>query len=260
MPDEQPTGHLKVDLSGKTAIVTGASQGIGRAIAFALGDAGANVACIARNAEKLAATVKVITDAGGTADAFTCDVTESESVCGAVAAVVEKWGKLDILVNNAGITRDQLIPRLSDEDWDAVLDTNLKGTFLFSREAAKLMRRARTGRIINITSVSGLVGNSGQSNYSASKAGVIGFTRTLASELAARKVTANAIAPGFIETEMTAELGEVVLDAAKKRIPAKRLGQPSDVADAVLFLASNAAGYITGQVLTVDGGMTSCMR
>jgi 3-oxoacyl-[acyl-carrier protein] reductase len=260
MPDEQPTGHLKVDLGGQTAIVTGASQGIGRAIAFALGNAGANVACIARNAEKLADTVKTITDAGGAAAAFACDVTNSESVAKTVADVVGKWGKLDILVNNAGITRDQLIPRMSDDDWDAVLDTNLKGTFLFSREAATLMRKSRAGRIINITSVSGLIGNSGQCNYSASKAGVIGFTRTLASELAARNVTVNAIAPGFIETEMSAELGEVMLDAAKKRIPAKRLGQPSDVADAVLFLASEAASYITGQVLTVDGGMTSCMR
>ena len=260
MPEEQPTGHLKVDLSGQTAIVTGASQGIGRAIAFSLGAAGANVACIARNAEKLADTVKVITDAGGTAGAFSCDVTQGESVTKVVAEVVEKWGKLDVLVNNAGITRDQLIPRMSDEDWDAVLDTNLKGTFLFSREAAKLMRRSRSGRIINITSVSGLIGNSGQCNYSASKAGVVGFTRTLASELAARKVTVNAIAPGFIETDMSAELGEVVLGEMTKRIPAKRLGQPTDVADAVLFLASPAASYITGQVLTVDGGMTSCVR
>ncbi|MCG8583680.1 MAG: 3-oxoacyl-ACP reductase FabG, partial [Pirellulales bacterium] len=200
------------------------------------------------------------TDAGGTAAAFACDVTNVESVVKVVADVVEKFDKLDILVNNAGITRDQLIPRMSDEDWDAVLDTNLKGTFLFSREAAKLMRRTRSGRIINITSVSGLIGNSGQCNYSASKAGVIGFTRTLASELAGRKVTVNAIAPGFIETEMSAELGEVVLDAMTKRIPAKRLGQPADVADSVLFLASGAAAYITGQVLTVDGGLTDCMR
>jgi 3-oxoacyl-[acyl-carrier protein] reductase len=260
MPDELPSGHLKADLSGQTVIVTGASQGIGRAIAYTLGDAGAKVACIARNAEKLADTVKVITDAGGTAAAFACDVTDSQSVSKVVAEVVEKWEKLDILVNNAGITRDQLIPRMSDEDWDAVLDTNLKGTFLFSREAAKLMRKKRSGRIINITSVSGLVGNSGQCNYSASKAGVIGLTRTLASELAGRKVTVNAIAPGFIETDMSAELGEVVLDAMKKRIPAKRLGQPTDVADSVLFLASPAAAYITGQVLTVDGGMTSCVR
>jgi 3-oxoacyl-[acyl-carrier protein] reductase len=169
--------------------------------------------------------------------------------------VTERWGRLDILVNNAGITRDTLIPRMSDQDWDDVINTNLRGTFLFTRAATRPMMQRRYGRIINIASISGLMGNPGQSNYSASKAGIIGMTRTVARELAGRKLTVNAIAPGFIETEMTGALGEVVLDEVKKRIPAKRLGQPEEIAYAVLFLASGAASYITGQVLTVDGGL-----
>ncbi len=198
-----------------------------------------------------------ITAAGGTAEAYACDVTDGESVQKVVDAVTEKWEKLHILVNNAGITRDTLIPRMSDEDWDQVIATNLRGTFLFTRAATRPMMQQRYGRIINIASVSGLMGNPGQSNYSASKAGIIGLTRTVAKELASRKVTVNAVAPGFIETEMTEALGPVVLDEVKKRVPAKRLGQVEDVAGAVLFLASDAAGYITGQVLTVDGGLVA---
>ena len=248
--------YLPVDLSGKVALVTGASQGIGLQIALALGSRGAKVACIARNAEKLAETVKAITEAGGQAEAFPCDVTSRESVDQLIDKIADDWGKLDILVNNAGVTRDNLLPRMTDEEWDTVINTNLRGMFLFSRAASRHMMRARFGRIINISSVSGIMGNPGQTNYSASKAGMIGFTRSLSRELAGRKVTINAVCPGFIETEMTKAMGPVVQDEVKKRIPAKRMGKAEEIADAVLFLASDQAAYITGQVLTVDGGMT----
>jgi 3-oxoacyl-[acyl-carrier protein] reductase len=247
---------LSADLSGQTAIVTGASQGLGKAIAIELARNGAKVACLARNAEKLAETVSAITAAGGTAEAYSCDVKDKASVESVVEAVTAKWERLDILVNNAGVTRDTLLPIMSDEDWDEVIITNLRGTFLFTRAAAKLMMRQRYGRIINISSVSGLMGNAGQTNYSASKAGVIGLTRSLSRELAKRNVTVNAVAPGFIESEMTKALGDSILAEVKKRIPAARVGKPEDVAAAVLFLASKAASYITGHVLTVDGGMT----
>ena len=256
MPEPTQT-RIVVNLTGQVALVTGASRGIGKSIAVALGKSGAQVACIARDAAKLAETVEAIRSAGGTAEAFACDVTKSESVDQVVDAVVAKWGKLDIVVNNAGITRDTLIPRMSDEQWDDVINTNLRGVFLFTRAATKVMMSARYGRIINISSVSGLMGNPGQSNYSASKAGVIGMTRTVAKELAGRKVTVNCVAPGFIETEMTAAMGPMVLEEVKKRVPAKRMGQTDEIADAVLYLASGSAGYITGQVLTVDGGITA---
>lgn len=251
------TAHavLPVDLTGLTAIVTGASQGIGRSIAIALGSRGAKVAVIARNAEKLADTVKTITEAGGEAEAYSCDVTERESVESVIDSVVEKWGKLDILVNNAGVTRDNLLPVMTDDEWDNVIETNLRGMFLFTRAASKQMMRARFGRIINISSVSGLIGNPGQTNYSASKAGMIGFTRSLARELGKRKVTVNAVCPGFIESDMTKALGPAVMDEVKKRIPAQRMGKPEEIADGVLFLASPQAAYITGQILTIDGGM-----
>ena len=247
---------LSADLSGQTAIVTGASQGLGKAIAIELARNGAKVACLARNAEKLAETVSLITAAGGTAEAYSCDVKDKASVESVMEVVTTKWERLDILVNNAGVTRDTLLPIMSDEDWDEVIITNLRGTFLFTRAAAKLMMRQRYGRIINISSVSGLMGNAGQTNYSASKAGVIGLTRSLSRELAKRNVTVNAVAPGFIESEMTKALGDSILAEVKKRIPAARVGKPEDVAAAVLFLASKAASYITGHVLTVDGGMT----
>jgi 3-oxoacyl-[acyl-carrier protein] reductase len=247
---------VTVDLSGQNAIVTGASRGLGKAIALSLARCGARVACVGRDTAKLADTVAAITAAGGTAEAFAGDVTSGPRVEELVNAVCDKWNGLQILVNNAGITRDTLVPRMTDEQFDEVINTNLRGTFLFTRAVTRPMMQGRYGRIINIASVSGLVGNPGQANYSASKAGMIGFTRTVAKELAGRNITVNAVAPGFIETEMTAVLADIVKDEAKKRIPAKRLGRPEDVSEAVLFLASRAAAYITGQVLTVDGGMT----
>lgn len=247
---------LRADLSGQTAIVTGASQGLGKSMAIELGRNGAKVACLARSVDKLAETVEAITAAGGTAEAFACDVKDKDSIEQAIEAVVTKWERLDILVNNAGVTRDTLLPIMTDEQWDEVIVTNLRGTFLFCRAASKLMMRQRYGRIINISSVSGIMGNAGQTNYSASKAGVIGLTRSLSKELAKRNVTVNAVAPGFIESDMTKALGDAILGEVKKRIPANRVGTAEDVSAAVLFLASRAASYITGHVLTVDGGMT----
>ncbi len=253
---ESNENGLRVDLSEQVAIVTGASQGLGQVMAIELARNGAKVACVARNEEKLAQTVAAIQDVGGTGLALPCDVTDRTSVDGVVSTVIDKWSRLDILVNNAGVTRDTLLPRMSDEEWDTVINTNLRGAFLFSRAASQIMMRARYGRIINISSVSGLIGNAGQTNYSASKAGMIGMTRSLSRELAKRKVTVNAVAPGFIETEMTAAMGDALLDQAKQHIPARRLGTPREVAAAVVFLASPEAAYITGHVLTVDGGMT----
>jgi 3-oxoacyl-[acyl-carrier protein] reductase len=213
------------------------------------------VACVARDTTKLAETVSAITGAGGQAEAFACDVTNGSAVQELVESIAEKWGRLDILVNNAGITRDTLLPRMSDEQWDEVIATNLRGTFVFTRAATRPMMQQRYGRIINISSVSGLIGNAGQANYSASKAAVIGFTRTVSKELAGRKITVNAIAPGFIESEMSAALGPALEEQVKVRIPAKRLGKPEEVADVVLFLAAPSSSYITGQTITIDGGL-----
>jgi 3-oxoacyl-[acyl-carrier protein] reductase len=256
---ESPSRRIQVDLSGQVALVTGASRGIGRSIALALGKAGARVACVARDPQKLQETVDAIVAAGGEAAVYPCDVADSAAVDRTVEAVAEAWQRLDIVVNNAGITRDTLIPRMSDEDWDQVLSTNLRSVFLFTRAATQVMMRQRTGRIINMSSVSGLMGNPGQANYSASKAGIIGMTQTVARELASRKrqITVNAICPGFIATEMTDALGPALEEEIKKRIPAQRLGAAEEIADAVLFLASDSAAYITGQTLVVDGGMTA---
>jgi 3-oxoacyl-[acyl-carrier protein] reductase len=258
MPDS-PSRRIKVDLSGQVALVTGASRGIGRSIALALGQAGARVACVARDPQKLQETADAIVAAGGEAAVYPCDVADSAAVDRTVEAVAEAWQRLDIVVNNAGITRDTLIPRMSDDDWDQVLATNLRSVFLFTRAATQVMMRQRTGRIINMSSVSGLMGNPGQANYSASKAGIIGMTQTVARELASRKrqITVNAICPGFIATEMTDALGPALEEEIKKRIPAQRLGSAEEIADAVLFLASDSAAYITGQTLVVDGGMTA---
>jgi 3-oxoacyl-[acyl-carrier protein] reductase len=253
---EQTKSRIRTDLGGQVAIVTGAGRGLGRLIAEVLAAAGARVACVDVQPDLLAETVERITAAGGTAEAFPCDVTNSQRVGEVVDAVVEKWGGLGILVNNAGITRDNVVMRMNDDQFDAVISVNLRGTFLFTRAAARPMMKGRRGRIINMASVSGMMGNPGQANYSASKAGVIGLTRTVARELAGRNITVNAVAPGFIATEMTAALGDQIVEEVKKRTPLGRLGEPQDVADAVLFLASDAASFITGHVLVVDGGLT----
>lgn len=246
---------LRADLSGQVAVVTGASQGIGRAIAETLAANGATVALVARSAGKLADVAAAIQAAGGKADVFPCDVTQGEAIAGVIEAVVEKLGRLDILVNNAGVTRDTLLPRMSDEEWDDVLTTNLRAPFLFMRAASRPMMSQRYGRIINVASVSGLIGNPGQANYSASKAGLVGLTRTVAKELAGRKITVNAVAPGFIASDMTAALGPALTDEVKKRVPAKRLGEAWEIAEAVLFLAAPSSGYITAQTIVVDGGL-----
>jgi 3-oxoacyl-[acyl-carrier protein] reductase len=246
---------IRVPLAGQVAVVTGASQGLGKAIALALAANEAKVACLARNAAKLNETVELIRDSGGIAEGISTDVTRRDSVEAAIEQVLDKWERIEILVNNAGITRDTLLPRMTDEEWDEVITTNLRGAFLATRAASRFMMRARYGRIINMSSVSGLVGNAGQTNYSASKAGLIGMTRSLSRELAGRNVTVNAVAPGFIESEMTSILGDSIIEKIHERIPCKRLGKVEDVAAGVLFLASPAASYITGQVLTIDGGM-----
>ncbi len=257
MADATPKPGVTVDLAGQVAIVTGASRGIGRAIALQLARCGASVACVARTKEGLASTLAAIREAGGTAEGFAADVAKTEDVNRVVEEVEAAFGgKIQVLVNNAGITKDGLFLRMEDEAWDAVVDTNLKGTFLFCRAVGALMMRQRYGRIINITSVSALRGNPGQANYSASKAGVIGLTQTIAKELASRGVTANAVAPGFITTDMTDVLPEKVRAEVKERIPVKRLGAPEDIADLVTYLASPSASFLTGQVIAVDGGMT----
>ncbi|WP_182865543.1 3-oxoacyl-[acyl-carrier-protein] reductase [Stieleria mannarensis] len=247
---------LKADLSGQVAIVTGASQGLGKAVAVALGANGATVACLARNAEKLAATVAEIEAAGGKGIPLACDVTDRQATAAAIEGVAKEHGRLDILVNNAGITRDKTMRGMSDEEWDSVIATNLTSCFVCCRAAAGIMRKKKYGRIINMASISGLMGNQGQANYSASKAGMIGMTRTMSKELVNRGVTVNAVAPGFIASEMTDAIPTGILDEVVKTIPAKRIGNPEDVAAAVLFLASRDAGYISGQTIVVDGGIT----
>ena len=244
-------------LEGRAALVTGASRGIGAAIARELAHRGARVAVnYAGNADAAAEVVETIEAAGGAAFAIQADISDPGACAGLVEASVARLGSLDILVNNAGITRDGLIVRMSDEDWDAVLRTNLTGTFSLTRAAARIMMKARRGSIVNVASVIGLVGNAGQANYAAAKAGIIGLTKSVARELAPRSVRANAVAPGFIETDMTATLPESVCEAALAQIAMRSFGTPEDVAAAVAFLASDDARYITGQVLAVDGGMT----
>lgn len=243
-----------MSLNGKTALVTGASRGIGRAIALRLAEDGANVAVIyAGSADKAEAVVNEITALGVNAKAYRCNVADSAAVNETVKAVTNDLGKIDILVNNAGITRDGLMLRMKDEDFDAVLDTNLKGAFNMIRACYSGFVRKESGRIINISSVSGIMGNAGQANYSASKAGVIGLTKSVARELASRGITCNAVAPGFIQTDMTENLGDN--NPLLNSIPLGRMGKPEDIAAAVAFLASDSAAYITGEVLKVDGGL-----
>ena len=243
-------------LDGKTALVTGASRGIGRAIALCLAAEGARVAINYAGNVRAAEEVKTaIEAAGGTAILCQADIADSAAVEAMVANVVKEFGTIDILVNNAGITRDTLLMRMKDEDFAKVLDTNLKGVFYCTKAVSKLMMKKRSGRIVNMASVVGLVGNAGQTNYAAAKAGVIGFSKSAAKELASRGITVNVVAPGFIGTDMTAGLPESVKEKMLTDIPLGRMGEPEDVASAVLFLASDQASYITGQVVNVDGGM-----
>ena len=244
-----------MSLSGRVALVTGASQGIGRGCALKLASAGAAVAVAARNQEKLNELVTQISAAGGKAAAFPVDVAEEEQIKTAFKAAIAQFGKIDILVNNAGITRDQLVMRMKRADWDAVLNTNLTSAYLCIQQAIGSMLKQRWGRIINITSVFGQTGQAGQANSAASKAGLIGLTMAMAREVASRNITCNAVAPGFIETAMTSGLGDDFKQNAVKVIPLGRAGTPEDVANAVAFLASDEASYITGHVLNVNGGM-----
>jgi len=247
---------MQISLKDRIAVVTGGSRGIGRAIAMTLAASGATVVVnYQRNAAAADETVAAITAADGAAISIQADVSVSADVERLFKTVLDQYGTVDILVNNAGITRDTLLLRMKEDDFDTVIDTNLRGVYLCTKAALRPMTRARSGRIINITSVVGLIGNAGQSNYAAAKAGIIGFTRAVAREMASRGITVNAVSPGYIETELTAGLGEQVRAAILEAIPLGRLGTPQDVANLVCFLASDAAAYITGQTLTVDGGM-----
>jgi len=240
----------------RVALVTGASRGIGESIAHALAAQGRHVVLSSRSADKLEAVKAAIEQAGGSASVAACDMSDGAAVGALVEKVADDHGRLDILVNNAGITRDGLLLRMSDEDFDAVINTNLRSVFIACRTALRPMMRGKFGRVINIGSVAGLVGNAGQANYATAKAGLIGLTRTIAKELAAKNITANVVAPGFIQTDMTDGLPQAVKDYAKEATPLRRFGQAEEVAAAVAYFASDAAGYTTGQVLAVDGGMT----
>ncbi|MBL1216047.1 MAG: 3-oxoacyl-[acyl-carrier-protein] reductase [Planctomycetes bacterium] len=239
----------------RVALITGASRGIGRSIAEHLARAGRHVVLLARNETKLAEVAESITQSGGSASIYVCDIGDSDALGEAVMSTAKDCGRLDILVNNAGILRDNLLLRMTDEEFDDVMRLNLRSVFVTCRAAARPMMSKRFGRIVNIGSISGVIGRPGQANYSAAKAGLIGLTKSVAKEFGAKGVTANVVAPGWIETDMTADVPEAVRTEAKALTPARRLGQPEEVASAVNFLASDEAGYITGQVLCVDGGM-----
>jgi 3-oxoacyl-[acyl-carrier protein] reductase len=243
---------VNIDLSGRTALVTGSTRGIGRAIAETLAGAGARVAVVGRDAGRAEEAANAI---GHGAVGFACDVADPASVTALVESVEKAFGQIDILVNNAGLTRDNILFRIKDDDWDAVLDANLRGAFVAIRAASRGMMKRRWGRIINIASVVGIIGNKGQANYAASKAGLIGLTKSVAKELASRNILINAVAPGFIETDMTAAMTPEARETLSGQIPLERLGTPNDVAATVAFLASDLASYITGQVLVVDGGL-----
>jgi 3-oxoacyl-[acyl-carrier protein] reductase len=244
-----------MSLSGRVALVTGASQGIGRSCALKLATQGATVAVVARTQEKLDELVKEISAVGGKASAFTLDVSDEEQIKTVLKSALGQLGKIDILVNNAGITRDQLVMRMKRADWDLVLNTNLTSAYLCIQQVMSSMLKQRWGRIVNITSVFGQTGQAGQANYAASKAGLIGLTMAIAREVASRNITCNAVAPGFIETSMTAALSDEFKQTAVKMIPLARVGTPEDIANSVAFLASEEASYITGHVLNVNGGM-----
>jgi len=243
------------NLTDKVAIVTGASRGIGEAIAKQLSSCGAKIILIARNSDQLVAVKETIISNGGIAESIAGDVSNLNSISEIVTNTIDKWGRIDILVNNAGIARDNIIMRMKEDDWDSVMNINLKGCFNGIKSVARPMIKNKAGRIINITSVIGQIGNAGQSNYAASKAGIMGLTKSMAKELGSRNITVNAVAPGYITTDMTNELNDEVKEQLKSSIPLGRLGTPDDVANLVCFLASDEAGYITGQTFNVDGGM-----
>ena len=243
------------NLTDKVAIVTGASRGIGEAIAKQLSSCGAKIILIARNSDQLVAVKETIISNGGIAESIAGDVSNLNSISEIVTNTIDKWGRIDILVNNAGIVRDNIIMRMKEDDWDSVMNINLKGCFNGIKSVARPMIKNKAGRIINITSVVGQIGNAGQSNYAASKAGIMGLTKSMAKELGSRNITVNAVAPGYITTDMTNELNDEVKEQLKSSIPLGRLGTPDDVANLVCFLASDEAGYITGQTFNVDGGM-----
>ena len=242
-------------LTDKVALVTGASRGLGKAIALALAAEGASIAAVARSEDALKETLEAIRAAGGVAESYALDVSDGTAVEATIEKIVARFQHVDVLVNNAGVTRDGLLMRMKSEDWDVVLNTNLKGAFNLTKPVGRLMVKQRAGRIINISSVIGLMGNAGQANYAASKAGLIGFSKSVAREFASRNITCNVVCPGFIETDMTKGLSEDLRKKLLEKIPLQRLGQPEDVAGTVAFLCSPAASYITGQILTVDGGM-----
>ena len=242
-------------LADKVAVVTGAGRGIGRAVALAYARMGADVACVSRTEENSAKAAAEVEALGRRAWAVAVDVSDTAAVDAAAGKILDDAGRVDILVNNAGVTRDNLLMRMSEEEWDTVINTNLKGAFNFTKALTRPFIKQRSGRIINIASVIGLIGNAGQSNYAASKAALIGFTKSIAKELAPRGITVNAIAPGFIETDMTAALDDKVRESIIGNVPLGRFGSPDDIAHAAVFLAMEPSSYITGQVLTVDGGM-----
>lgn len=244
-----------MDLNGKVAIVTGAARGIGQAVAVRLASAGADIALCDVQAEWLDETAGRIAELGRRAEKYAVDVSSSADVEAAISQIHQDFGHIDVLVNNAGITKDGLLARMSEQDWDAVLNVNLKGAFLFCKAASRIMMKQRAGSIVNMASIIGLIGNAGQCNYAASKGGLISLTKSVAKELAGRNVRANAVAPGFIETKMTEKLSPDVQQKMLEAIPMKRFGKPEDVANVVLFLASDASAYMTGQTLTVSGGM-----
>ena len=244
-------------LNNKVAIVTGASRGIGRSIAQEISNSGAHVVCVSRSEDDLLKISKKLNDEGFSSSSFVCDVSNPNDFKKLIDDTVSKFNQVDILVNNAGITKDNLIMRMSESDWNTVIDVNLKGVFNGIKAVSRQMMKQKYGRIINISSIVGLIGNPGQANYAASKAGVIGLGKAVSKELASRNITVNTIAPGYIETDMVEDIQETVKDNLFKQIPLGRIGKPSDIATAVLYLASDEAGYITGQTLTIDGGMTS---